>query len=97
MTKITTDEVQHLAHLSSIELTETETQALTNDLEQILGLVAQLDDLDTEGVEPTYQVTGRQNVWRQDVVAESGVSRQQLLELSEGGQQNHSIKVPKVL
>lgn len=97
MTKITTDEVQHLAHLSSIELTETETQALTNDLEQILGLAAQLDDLDTEGVEPTYQVTGRQNVWRQDVVAESGVSRQQLLELSEGGQQNHSIKVPKVL
>ena len=97
MTKITTDEVQHLARLSSIELTETEAQALTNDLEQILGLVAQLDDLDTEGVEPTYQVTGRQNVWRQDVVAESGVSRQQLLELSEGGQQNHSIKVPKVL
>ena len=97
MTKITTDEVQHLARLSSIERTETETQALTNDLEQILGLVAQLDDLDTEGVEPTYQVTGRQNVWRQDVVAESGVSRQQLLELSEGGQQNHSIKVPKVL
>ena len=70
MTKITTDEVQHLARLSSIELTETE---------------------------PTYQVTGRQNVWRQDIVAESGVSRQQLLELSEGGQQNHSIKVPKVL
>ena len=54
-----------------------------------------LDELDTSSVEPTFQVTGLQNVMRDDVI-EPQLPRESLLALAPdqlGGQ----IKVPKVL
>lgn len=97
MTNITTKEVQHLAELSSLRLDTEELNELTDELEAILGYVDQLAELDTDGVEPTYQVTGLENVGRQDVVVEAQVSRQQLLDLAPDGFKNNQIKVPKVL
>ena len=52
-------------------------------------------ELDTSGVEPTYQVTGLENVWREDEV-QSGISRDELLELAPE-KQNNQVKVPQVL
>lgn len=96
MTKISRDDVQHLAQLSSLQLSDDEVDGLQADISNILGYVAQLDELDTTGVEPTYQVTDLQNVWRDDVVADSPVSREQLLALSKESI-DHQVKVPKVL
>lgn len=96
MTQISRDDVQHLAQLSSLQLTDQEAEGLQADLENILGYIEQLGDLDTAGVEPTYQVTGLSNVWRDDTVIESGVSREVLLGLP-AEQTDHQIKVPKVL
>lgn len=96
MTQISRDDVQHLAQLSSLQLTDQEAEGLQADLENILGYIEQLGDLDTAGVEPTYQVTGLSNVWRDDTVIESGVSREVLLGLP-AEQADHQIKVPKVL
>lgn len=96
MTKITVDDVQHLAQLSSLLLEDSEINGLRRDLEAILEYVDQLSELDTEGVEPTYQVTDLENVWRDDKVAESGVSREDLVELADS-HQDGQIKVPKVL
>lgn len=96
MTQISHDDVQYLARLSNLQLTDDETEGLRADLENILGYVQQLSELDTSGVEPTYQVTDLENVWREDVVDDYGISRDELLALapeSEAGQ----IKVPKVL
>ncbi len=96
MTQITRDDVQRLAQLSSLQLDETEIEGLRGDLENILGYIEQLSELDTTGVEPTYQVTDLRNVWREDVVDTYGANREELLGLAPAldGQQ---IKVPKVL
>lgn len=96
MTKISRDDVLHLAQLSSLQLADDEIDALQEDIGNILGYVEQLSELDTSGVEPTYQVTGLTNVWRDDVVDQSATTRGQLLALAPE-QQNNSVKVPKVL
>lgn len=96
MTDISISDVQHLAQLSSLQLDENEAEALRIDLQNILGYIEQLSELDTTGVEPTYQVTDLQNVWREDTIDNYGVDRDTLLELSPAMEKNQ-IKVPKVL
>jgi len=96
MTQISRDDVQHLAQLSSLSLTDKEIDPLLKDLENILGYVHQLSELDTTGVEPTYQVTDLDNVWRDDVVIEDNIARETLLDLAAESVA-HQIKVPKVL
>lgn len=96
MTQITRDDVLHLAQLSSLELNDSEIDGLQTDLGNILGYINQLGKLDTKGVEPTYQVTGLQSVWRDDTVIDYGVSREDMLSLSTESSE-HQIKVPKVL
>ena len=97
MVKVTYEEIQNLAELSSLELTEAEAESLTDDLGRILTFVKQLDELDTADVEPTYQVSERANIWREDEVDQSQIAPNQLLELAEGGVVKNQIKVPKVL
>jgi aspartyl-tRNA(Asn)/glutamyl-tRNA(Gln) amidotransferase subunit C len=96
MTKILIDDVRHLAQLSSLSLSDEEVEALRQDIDGILTYVEQLGELDTEGVEPTYQVTDLENVWREDEVVESDVTREQLLALAPEAA-NNQVKVPKVL
>lgn len=96
MTQISSDDVQHLAQLSSLQLGDNEVEALRVDLENILSYIDQLSTLDTQGVEPTYQVTGLENVWREDVIADDGISGEQLVSLAPESKENQ-IKVPKVL
>lgn len=96
MTDISRDDVQHLAQLSSLQLTDDEIDSLRVDIAGILSYVQQLSELDTTGVEPTYQATDLENVWRSDEIINYGVSREQLLALAPD-QANHSVKVPKVL
>jgi aspartyl-tRNA(Asn)/glutamyl-tRNA(Gln) amidotransferase subunit C len=96
MTVISRDDVQHLAQLSSLQLTDEELGSLQTDIGNILGYIEQLGELDTTGVEPTYQVTGLENVWRDDLVIKSDVTREDLLALSTESASNQ-VKVPKVL
>lgn len=96
MTTLSLNDVQYLAMLSNLKLDDEEAKSLTDDLDRIVGYIEQLSELDTDGVEPTYEVTGLQNVWRQDEVDESGVTKDQLLSLVPESFQDQ-IKVPKVL
>jgi aspartyl-tRNA(Asn)/glutamyl-tRNA(Gln) amidotransferase subunit C len=96
MTQITRDDVLHLAQLSSLELNDSEIDGLQTDISNILGYIDQLSQLDTTGVDPTYQVTGLENVWRDDTVIDYGISREDLLALAPESADNQ-IKVPKVL
>jgi aspartyl-tRNA(Asn)/glutamyl-tRNA(Gln) amidotransferase subunit C len=95
-TAISRDDVLHLAQLSSLELSDDEIEALQSDLGNILGYVEQLSELDTSGVEPTYQVTDLENVWRDDTVKSHLADREKLLALAPD-QEKSQIKVPKVL
>jgi aspartyl-tRNA(Asn)/glutamyl-tRNA(Gln) amidotransferase subunit C len=96
MTQISRDDVQHLAQLSSLHLSDAEVDGLQADISNILHYVEQLGELQTDGVEPTYQVTDLENVWRDDQVVDDQISREQLLSLSKESL-NHQVKVPKVL
>lgn len=95
MTNISTSDIQHLAGLSSLALADDEVDRLRQDLENIIGYIEQLGELDTSGVEPTYQVTGLENVWREDEI-QPGISAEKLLELAPE-KQNSQVKVPQVL
>ncbi|NCU37440.1 Asp-tRNA(Asn)/Glu-tRNA(Gln) amidotransferase subunit GatC [Candidatus Saccharibacteria bacterium] len=96
MSTITTNDVRHLAQLSSLQLSDEEVVNLQVDLEKILLYIDQLSELDTTGVEPTYQVTGLRNVWRDDTVEPMVVDRDELLKQAPD-KTDDSVKVPKVL
>lgn len=95
-TTITRDDVLHLAQLSNLQLSDGEITSLQADLSNILGYINQLSELDTSGVEPTYQVTDLENVGRDDVVQAYSANREALLALAPE-QIDNQIKVPKVL
>ncbi len=96
MKQISRDELTRLAKMSSLALQDDEVDELQSTIDTILGYVNKLDELDTDGVEPVYQVTDLHNVWRQDEPSSNGPSREQLLALAPE-QLNHQVKVPKVL
>ena len=96
MIQITREDVLHLAQLSSLKLDDSEIDGLQANISDILGYVENLNKLDTTGVEPTYQVTGLSNVWREDIVIDYGLSREALLDLAPESTDNQ-VKVPKVL
>ncbi|MAU33513.1 Asp-tRNA(Asn)/Glu-tRNA(Gln) amidotransferase GatCAB subunit C [Candidatus Saccharibacteria bacterium] len=96
MTQISRDDVHYLAQLSNLQLADGEADSLGRDLANILGYIEQLSSLDTEGVEPTYQVTDLQNVWRKDEKDNYGLERESLLRLAPESQ-DEQVKVPKVL
>lgn len=93
---ITKEEVLHLAELSNISLSEDQIPGLIKDLGNIKQYISQLDELDVEGVDPTYQCFDMQNVWREDEVTEFEADREALLNLTKE-ETEHQIKVPKVL
>ena len=94
--KNTREDILHLAKLSNLSLEESEIESLQRDLDNIVGYISQLDELNTEGVEPTYQVFEMENVWRADEIKPQDATREQLLALAPDQAQN-MIKVQKVL
>lgn len=95
-TTISAQDVQHIAGLAKIAVSDEEAANLQAELTAILDYVAQLDKLDTSDIEPTYQVTGLVNVARDDEIIDYGVSTSALLKNAPHSQDNQ-IKVPKVL
>lgn len=66
MSAITRKEVEHVANLARLQLTEEEAERFTNDLNAILDFAAKLDELDTSDVPPTSHATDVKNVMRED-------------------------------
>lgn len=96
MTSISLGDLSRLADLSGLDFTDQELESLMGDLEKIIGYFNELNELDTTDVEPTYQVADLENIWREDVVEPSAVTRERLLDLAPD-QLDSQIKVPKVL
>ena len=93
---ITREEIKHLAKLSNFSLSEKEEESLGVDLENIIKYISQLNELNTEGVEPTAQVFEMENVWRKDEIENQEANREDLPKLTVATEDNQ-IKVPKVL
>lgn len=94
--KITREEIKHLAELSNFSISEEEIDSLGGDLENIIKYISQLDELDTDDVEPTFQCFEMENVWREDEVTPQDADRKSLLSLTKD-EKDYQIKVPKVL
>lgn len=94
--RVTEKDIDHLATLSNFSLSASEKKSLQSDLDNIINYISQLDELDTENVDPTYQVFEMENVWREDEILEQEADRDALLALSPESEA-HQIKVPKVL
>ncbi len=69
--KITREEVEHVARLSRLALDETEIDALTGQMDTLLGYVEKLDQLDTAGIVPTAHAVPLENAFRADDVKPS--------------------------
>ena len=94
--KIKREDILHLAKLSDFSMSDSEIDNIGKDLENIISYISELDELDTDGIEPTYQVFEMENIWRDDEIKAQDALRDDLLALSKDVEDNQ-IKVPKVL
>jgi aspartyl-tRNA(Asn)/glutamyl-tRNA(Gln) amidotransferase subunit C len=90
------DDILKLAKLSNLRLSAAEVELYQQEVSSILEMINKLQQIDTSGVEPTYQVSGNSNVMRADKVEDSEVSFGQLLDLAPESADGQ-IKVAKVL
>ncbi len=75
---LTREQVQHIAELAKLKLTEDEIDRMTRQLSDILDHAARLQALDTQAIPPTASVADLENVMRDDVVTPS-LPRDQIL------------------
>ena len=97
MSEISKQDIEHLAKLSNLKLEDAEVENLQEDLINIIGYIEQISELNTENIEPTYQVSDNQNIWRKDEINNYNVNRDKLLDLAGDNIVDNQIKVPKVL
>ena len=67
---ITTTQVKHVAELANIPISEAEATELTESFSETLDVIANLQSVDTSKTALTHQVTGLENVLREDIVDE---------------------------
>ena len=68
---ISRQDIEKVALLARLQLTDDELSKMTAELAQIVGYVDQLDEVGTDGVEPMAHAIEIANVFRDDAVAES--------------------------
>ncbi|WP_201008391.1 Asp-tRNA(Asn)/Glu-tRNA(Gln) amidotransferase subunit GatC [Paenibacillus glycanilyticus] len=92
---ITIKDVEHVANLARLELSNEEKEQFTEQLNAILKYAEKLDSLDTDNVEPTSHVLPITNVMREDITRESLPIEKVLLNAPD--EEDGQIKVPAVL
>ena len=93
--EITKQDVEKVASLARLHVTESEKDAFAKQLSQILTHVEQLNRYETAGVEPTTTVMGQVNVFRNDVVRPSLPVGKALANAPE--REGDGFGVPKIL
>ena len=92
---IDTATVRHIARLARIAMSEAEVEALVPELNNILGWVEQLGEVDTDGVEPLTAVIDQKLRLRDDVINDGEVRDEVLLNAPDA--QHGFFAVPKVI
>jgi len=93
--KITMKEVEHVARLARLELTDDEKERMRAQLDSILSYIDKLNELDTSAVEPTSHVLPMMNVFRDDEVRPS-LSQEEAL-ANAPDRQDLFFRVPRIL
>jgi aspartyl-tRNA(Asn)/glutamyl-tRNA(Gln) amidotransferase subunit C len=92
---ISKEQIEHVAWLARIELTEDEKKAFTKQLNEILDYFKKIDAIDTSNIEPTFHVIDLVNVLRDDKV-EPSLSKTDALK-NAPQKEGSFIKAPKIL
>ena len=95
MSRISEEQVKHAAHLARLAITENEAQMLTEQLDKIITYAEQLNELNTDDVEPTSHVLEIKNVMREDR-AQQGLPREEVLK-NAPEHQDGQFKVPGIM
>lgn len=93
--KITRDEVEHVAKLARLAITEEEKERYTQQLSNILTYIEKLKELDTSKVEPTSHVLPMKNIFREDEVRPS-LPREEILK-NAPDRTEEFFSVPKII
>ncbi|AKR07523.1 aspartyl/glutamyl-tRNA(Asn/Gln) amidotransferase subunit C [Bacillus cereus BAG1X2-3] len=95
MSRISVENVKHVAHLARLAITDQEAEKFQKQLDAIVTFAEQLNELDTTDVKPTTHVLTMKNVMREDV-AEKGLPVEEVLKNAPDHKDNQ-IRVPAVL
>lgn len=95
MSKITKQDVEYVAKLARLKLSEKEKEKFAKQLDQILKYVDKLNESDTEKVKPTSHVLPLKNVFRKDKIGKS-LKVEKVLENAPEKTRGF-FKVPKVI
>ena len=92
---VSSQQVQHIAKLARIGMSDAEIEALVPELNNILGWVEQLGEVDTDGVEPLATVIDLKLRLRDDAVTDGNIRDAVLANAPEA--QHGFFAVPKVI
>jgi aspartyl-tRNA(Asn)/glutamyl-tRNA(Gln) amidotransferase subunit C len=92
---VSSQQVRHIAKLARIGMSDAEIEALVPELNNILGWVEQLGEVNTDGVEPLTAVIDQQLRLREDVVNDGDIRDDVLANAPEA--QHGFFAVPKVI
>lgn len=92
---LTTDEVERVARLARLDLTEEEKQLFPQQIDAILAYLGKLRELPTNGASPTAHVLPLENVFREDLVQPSLPQEAVLANAPE--KEDAFFKVPQIL
>ena len=92
---VTSQQVRHIAKLARIGMTDAEVEALVPEINNILGWVEQLGEVNTDGVEPLATVIDQRLRLRDDVVNDGNIRDEVLANAPEA--QHGFFAVPKVI
>ncbi len=93
--RINREEVEHVARLARLALSEEETARMGEELSSILAYIDQLRELDTSDVEPTSHAIPMVNVMREDEVRPSYPVEAMLQNAPE--REGDLVRVPKII
>ncbi len=92
---VTNEQVRHIARLARIAMSDEELERLLPELNNILGWVEQLGEVDTSGIEPLTAVVDQKMRLRDDVVTDGNIRDEVLANAPEA--QHGFFAVPKVI
>ncbi len=93
--KITRTDVEKLAHLGRLELTEAELAQMEGDMNKMLLFVDKINELDLEGLEPLAYMSDEVNILREDEIIQT-ISHEEALKNAPDKDTDY-FRVPKVL
>lgn len=93
--EITKDTITHLAELSKLEFSEAEAAAIQKDLQNMIGMVSKLNELNTDDVEPLLFMSATESVTRTDEKQKS-LTQEEVLKNAPASAPPYFI-VPKVV